>query len=112
MKVVLLSLFVLMGTIGFSQIHGQVKIDKRGVEKDISYDLTASSQEGLLILNIVVNRDGLVTSVTLDSERSNVTHIILAREAKMRAKKLKFKPCYECPQYHKGILEFKVVKKG
>lgn len=107
--IVLATLFISVE--GFSQVYGDVGISKRKVVADCDRTITSSSKEGLLFISIAVDVDGNVTSAELDEERSEVTHIILVREAKIRAKKMKFEPGMHHPKFHQGILKFKVVNK-
>jgi hypothetical protein len=111
MKWMVFGLMMIIGGIGFSQVYGDLGISKREVVKDCDRAISASAQEGQIFIAISVNIDGKVTSVELDDERSTVTHIVLVREAKMRAQKMFFKDGYEYPKFHQGVIEFTVTKR-
>ncbi len=96
---------------GHSQVYGDVGISKRKVLTDCDRKISSSSKEGLIFIDIAVDVDGNVTSTELDEERSVVTHIILVREAKLRAKKMKFEKGMHYPKFHHGVLQFTVEKK-
>ncbi|MCB0478341.1 MAG: hypothetical protein KDC84_09265 [Crocinitomicaceae bacterium] len=107
-----LGVILLIGVSTHAQVFGDLGTSHREVLTDCDHKISASGSSGLIFITIVVNRDGEVTSAVLDTERSSISSTILVREAVMRAKKMKFKADYMAPTYHKGIVEFKVVKES
>lgn len=110
MRVLLVVFGLMLGYVGNTQVYGEIGIAKRKVAKDCERKITSSASEGLIVIAVVVNRDGNVTSSTLDETRTTVSNTMLVREAMMRSKKMKFEADYTAPTYHKGLIEFKVEK--
>ena len=94
----------------FSQIYGDIFMDKRKIEKDIEYTIPYS-KPGKLVFDIAVNVDGKVTSCVLNKEKSTIT----ATPAMMKAKNkimqgLKFEFGLQWPKFHRGYVQITTVQ--
>ncbi|MEO9534370.1 MAG: hypothetical protein ABJG68_05180 [Crocinitomicaceae bacterium] len=110
MKLLFLSLIVCLSNNAFSQVYGEIFMDKREVAKDISYTIEYS-KEATLVFDIRVNTDGKVTSCVLNKEKSTTS----AYPAMMKAKnkimnELVFKKGIGYPEFHAGYVQIKTVK--
>ena len=72
MKYILILLAILTGPFSFSQIYGDIAIDKRPIVKAIEYGVV-SNYTGQIVLDIVVDEQGNVTVCKLNNSSSNAS---------------------------------------
>ena len=72
MKIGSLVLFILLMKCGFSQVYGDIFMDKRTISKDIDYTVNYS-KPGKIVFDIAVDMEGNVTSCVLNEKKSTIT---------------------------------------
>ena len=104
-------LLLLSSFISHSQISGDLKTDKREIVKDIDYTIY-SSKKGIMVFDIIVNRQGKVTSCTLNKEKSNVISTPTMMKCKNRIiQELVFGSSYSSPEWHNGQVRINIQLK-
>lgn len=107
-------LFVLIfaSNICNAQVYGDIQEDKRKISTDIAYTLYANTT-GKLVFDIVVNRQGKVTSCVLNKEKTNITSTPTMMKAKNRILQgLVFVVDYSAPERHTGEVLINVRPKS
>lgn len=109
MKTTFLILFILISHQAFSQVFGQIFLDKREIQN--TFDFTVPySKEGKLVFDIRVNVDGKVTSCVFVKEKSTITAMGPMIEAKNKIlQQLLFKKGVGYPEFHEGYVQIKTV---
>jgi hypothetical protein len=111
MKYILILLAILTGPFSFSQIYGDIAIDKRPIVKAIEYGVV-SNYTGQIVFDIVVDEQGNVTVCKLNKAKTNVKSTPTIMKAKNRIiMRLKFKAHSIYPQFHRGQIVMKAYKK-
>ena len=111
MKTLLLTFLILITNLSFSQIYGEIAVDKRPIVKHIAYAIPGYTK-GQLVFDIVVNEKGNVTVCKLDRIKSTVKSTPTMIKAKNRIlMDLKFKADAIYPQFHRGQIVIKVYNK-
>lgn len=107
---ILLPIFLLLAQQAYSQLSGEILVDKRKIETDIPYKITGS-KAGKFVFEISVNVDGIVTGCVLLTDKSTIVSTPLMMKAKNQILTgLKFERNYTSPEFHKGIVTITVVK--
>lgn len=108
MKTMFFLLLIAVSSNSFSQVYGEIFMDKRPIVKDIDYTLYYQ-KEGVLVFNIAVNTDGDVTSCELNSEKTTITSTPMKMKAKNRImQELKFEKGNGYPTFHRGYVQIKI----
>lgn len=111
MKYILILLAILTGPFSFSQIYGDIAIDKRPIVKAIEYGVV-SNYTGQIVFDIVVDEQGNVTVCKLNKAKTNVKSTPTIMKAKNRIiMRLKFKAHSIYPQFHRGQIVMKAYEK-
>jgi hypothetical protein len=111
MKYILILLIVFTTQFSFSQIYGEIAIDKRPIVKAIEYGVV-SNYKGQIVFDIVVDEQGNVTVCKYNKVKSNVKSTPTIMKAKNRiVTELKFKAHSIYPQFHRGQIVMKAYKK-
>jgi len=111
MKYILILLTILTTQISFSQIYGDIAIDKRPIVKAIEYGVV-SNYTGQMVFDIVVDEQGNVTVCKLNKSKTNVKSTPTLMKAKNRIlMQLKFKAHSIYPQFHRGQIVMKAYRK-
>ena len=99
------TLFILLlftGNFCFSQVYGDIQEDKRKIVTDISYTLYAN-KTGQMVFDIIVNRQGKVTSCILNKDKTDITSTPTMMKCKNRIMQgLTFEVNYSAPERHLG----------
>ena len=110
MKIGSLVLFILLMKCGFSQVYGDIFMDKRTISKDIDYTVNYS-KPGKIVFDIAVDMEGNVTSCVLNEKKSTITATGAIMNAKNKIlQNLKFERGYEWPEFHRGYVQITTVK--
>src|SRR5690606_13334969 len=110
MKTTTILLLLFFTVSGFSQIYGDLFMDKRGVAKEIEYTVN-HSQPGKLVFDIAVDIDGNVTSCELNEEKSTITFSGAVIQGKNKIlQHLKFESGYQWPKFHRGYIQLNTVQ--
>lgn len=111
MKFILSLLILFTAHLSFSQIYGDIAIDKRPIVKAIEYGVV-SNYNGRMVFDIIVDEQGDVTVCKLNKEKSNIKSTPTIVKAKGRIlTHLKFKAHSTYPQFHKGQIVMKAYRK-
>ena len=111
MKYIAILFTILMTQFSFSQIYGDIAIDKRPIVKAIEYGVV-SNYTGQIVFDIVVDEQGNVTVCKLNKAKTNVKSTPTIMKAKNRIiMRLKFKAHSIYPQFHRGQIVMKAYKK-
>jgi hypothetical protein len=111
MKTTLTLLIIsIFSSISFSQVYGEIFMDKRKIVKDIDYTISYS-KAGTIVFDIAVNMEGKITSCELNKSKSTIT----TTAAMMKAKNLiimglVFERGYTWPKFHRGYVQIKTVQ--
>jgi len=107
MKLLFILLTVITTQLSFSQIYGDIAIDKRPIVNAIEYGVV-SNYKGQMVFDIVVNEQGDVTVCKLNKKKSTIKSTPTIMKAKGRIiTHLKFKAHSIYPQFHKGQIVMK-----
>lgn len=94
----------------FGQVSGDIKRDQRKITKQIKYTVPYA-KAGIIVFDIVVNRDGIITTCNIDRSTSTVTdNPIMKRAQGQIMQGLRFLKGNDYPQFHKGIVEIKTTQ--
>jgi hypothetical protein len=108
MKNSILLFFLLFGSLSFSQVYGEIFMEKRPITKDIDYTLYYS-REGVIVFDIAVNNDGDVTSCNINKGKSTIKSTPMMMKAKNRImQELKFEKGGQYPKFHRGFVQIKL----
>jgi hypothetical protein len=111
MKYIVILLTILTTQFSFSQIYGDIAIDKRPIVKAIEYGVV-SNYTGQIVFDIVVDEQGNVTVCKFNKAKSNVKSTPTIMKAKNRiVMHLKFRAHSTYPQFHRGEIVMKAYKK-
>ena len=111
MKYIVILLAILTTQFSFSQIYGDIAIDKRPIVKAIEYGVV-SNYTGQIVFDIVVDEQGNVTVCKFNKVKSNVKSTPTIMKAKNRiVMNLKFRAHSTYPQFHRGQIVIKAYKK-
>ena len=98
--------------LSFSQIYGDLAIDKRPIVKAIDYGVV-SNYNGQIVFNVVVDEQGNVTVCKLNKKKTTVKSTPTMMKAKNRIlMQLKFKSGSIYPQFHNGEIIIKAYMKS
>jgi len=112
MKNSLLILMLFVAQLSFSQIYGDLAIDKRPIVKAIEYGVM-SNYNGQIVFNVVVDEQGNVTVCKLNKKKTTVKSTPTIMKAKNRIlMQLKFSASSTYPQFHRGEIVMKAYKKS
>ena len=109
MRYLILLTGLLVSTMTFSQLSGELTKYNRKVLQDVNYNMT-SSKVGVVVYDISVDAKGIVTSATLVKKESNITSTPTLMKAKNAILKMKFSECTYCPKYHHGFVKITFTK--
>ena len=110
MKNFILLIFVFLSSTSFSQVYGEIFMDKRAVLTDIDYTIPYS-KKGKLVFDIRVNTDGKVTSCILNQEKSTITSTSAMIKAKNKIiGQLTFVKGVGLPEWHNGFVQINTVQ--
>jgi len=111
MKFLLILLTIITTQFSFSQIYGDIAIDKRPIVNAIEYGVV-SNYKGQIVFDIVVDEQGDVTVCKLNKKKSNIKSTPTIMKAKSRIiTHLKFKANSIYPQLHRGQIVMKAYIK-
>ena len=111
MKHLIILLILLTSQISFSQIYGDIAIDKRPIVTNINYGIV-SNYKGQIVFDIVVDEQGDVTVCKLNRAKSSVKSTPTIIKAKNRIlTQLKFRAHSIYPQFHRGQIVMKAYIK-
>ncbi len=97
-------LFALLftGNLCFAQVYGNIQEDNRKIVTDISYTLYANTT-GQMFFDIIVNRQGKITSCILNKDKTNIISTPTMMKCKNRIMQgLTFEVNYTAPERHLG----------
>ena len=97
----------------YSQLSGNISVDKREVISDISYH-SVGKHPGILVFDIAVNRKGKVTGCTLNKSLSTIRNTPMMIDNKNKIlTELTFAPSNSAPEFHQGrvTLNFNILIK-
>lgn len=110
MKKLVLFLSIFGFTTGYSQVYGDVFIDKRAIKDSISFTIPYSV-EGKLVFDIRVNVDGKVTYCALDESKSTITSTpAMIKGRNQIIKGLTFVKGIGYPKFHRGFVQINTVQ--
>lgn len=109
MKVLIASLFLLIGFAGFSQLSGDIRDAGRAILTETSYTIE-SSHNGTVVVDISVDIEGNVTSARIVSARTTVKSTPAKMKALNYVKKFEFQKGTAYPKYHQGTVVLHLVK--
>jgi len=102
MKKLVSLLFILLSTLSFGQLSGDLVTDGRKVTTAISYQMQMTTV-GKIVFDIAVNTEGKVTSCVYNKTESTIRSTRYIYEAKNRIlMDLKFEAGNGFPTFHQG----------
>ena len=111
MKHILIILTLFITQLSFSQVYGELAIDKRPIVKAIDYGVV-SNYRGQIVFDIVVDEQGNVTVCKLNKVKTNVKSTPTIMKAKNRiVMQLKFQAHSIYPKFHRGQIVMKAYIK-
>lgn len=111
MKVIIIVVLFFFTNLSYSQIYGEITIDKRPVINHIDYAIPGNVK-GQLVFDIIVNEKGIVTVCKLDKIKSTIKSTPTMMRAKNRIlMDLKFQASTLYPKFHNGQVIVKVFRK-
>ncbi|UKN03229.1 hypothetical protein K6119_06835 [Paracrocinitomix mangrovi] len=109
-KTALIAFSFLTSCLLYGQVYGDIFMDKRKIEKDISYTVPYSTP-GKLVFDIAVDIDGKITSCVLDESKSTIKKTgVMMRAKNIIMQELKFEQGYQWPKFHRGSVQINTVQ--
>jgi hypothetical protein len=110
MKLIFAFIILCLSNSAFTQVYGEIFMDKRELFKDFSYTIEYS-KDATLVFDIRVNTNGNVTSCVMNKDKSSTTSYPAMMKAKNKIMgQLVFKKGIGYPQFHAGSVQIKTVK--
>jgi hypothetical protein len=110
MKTTITFLLFLVSFSSFSQVYGDIFLDKRKVDQKIEFTINYS-KPGKLIFDIAVNPDGKITSCTLNKSKSTIQSTSAVMKAKNKIMQhLHFEKGSKWPKFHRGFIQINTVQ--
>jgi hypothetical protein len=110
MKYLLYLLFGFLSLNATAQlVSGDLLLDGRYLETKTDFTLKTST-EGVIFLQLSVDRDGNVASVATVSEGTTVKSSYVQMEAKNMVKKFKFQSSNYFPKHHHVVVKITLIK--
>jgi hypothetical protein len=109
MKTFFLFCVLLFSQVNFAQVSGEIIVDGRKIESEISYTFPMKTS-GVLVFAIAVNTEGKVIACDLLKDQSTISSMRYIYEAKnLILTELKFQRGNGYPTFHKGIVTMQAV---
>lgn len=110
MKTLLFISFGLLALNSFSQVlSGDVVNEGRSLTTASDFKIK-STTEGIVVYDVTVNREGVITSTLYKAEQSSIKSTPLKVEANNYLRALKFEPNTRYPQFQHALIRITFVK--
>lgn len=112
-KLILTITFLFVFTpIGKTQLlKGDLLTSGREIIKDVNPIINSTRYNGIIVFEITVNNDGLVTGAQIIEGKSDIISTPARLDAKKLVYSLVFKSGNQFPKYHTGIYQIVYMKK-
>lgn len=109
MKILIASIFLLIGLTGFSQISGDIRDADRALLTETNYTLE-STHNGTVTIDISIDIEGNITSARIVSDKTTVKSTPAKMKALNYVKKFEFQKGTAYPKYHQGRVVLHLIK--